>query len=103
MKLASLDIEISNELSSPGDENWPPKIACAAVALSDYPDEVKFFTSSRESDAMDLSQIHDLIANLYNLKDAGYTFLCPSSGGHLLFKRLFRLLVRRTHENIRHC
>jgi len=75
MKLASFDIEISDDLSTPGDPGFPPHISCAAIALSEDPANVKYFSSADGADAMTTAQIHDMIANIYQMRDAGYTFL----------------------------
>lgn len=75
MKLASFDIEISDQLSSPGEPNYPPHISCAAIALSDAPDNVIFYTASQDAEYMTPVQVASMIRDMADYVVNGYTFL----------------------------
>lgn len=74
-KLASLDIEISDELSTPGEPGFPPHISCAAIALSDDPDNVIFFSSAPDTEHMIDEEVWKLVHAMSAMVNDGYTFL----------------------------
>ena len=75
MKLASFDIEISDELSSPGEPGWPPHISCAAIAIANLENpeigpDVLFFASAPGNDSMTPSEVDGLSSVIMNLLNA---------------------------------
>ncbi len=75
MKLASFDIEISDNLSTPGEPTWPPRISCAALALSDAQDDVIYYTSSPDSEHMTPGQVTEMLRDLHVYTANGYKIL----------------------------
>lgn len=75
MKLASLDIEISDQLTSPGEPGFPPHISCAAIALSDDPENVRFYQAAEGNEQMTAQEVEHLSEKMPQIHESGYTFL----------------------------
>lgn len=73
MKLASFDLEICDELNS-SDPTFVPRISCAAVALNDTAETLKFWTNP-DGLSMTTEYVHEMVNDLARLVEEGYTLL----------------------------